>query len=192
MLFYHDRIGQPVVIIDFSHDPCLYQFLYLYLDDSGTFRGLAPFLLSERRISFLDIEPILFEDLLGRCGHSGPRKQSGTFSDSLFHHNIESFPTRIVTIPPSTRNLSIPWAVDGTAWISLIPSLPMIPLYGDNDLTIMKLIHAFVECSVSPIITKSLSCPSGHIVYPLKLVNDVVAGTIWLLISGRSRLKQCS
>ncbi|GKF51751.1 hypothetical protein Tco_0148218 [Tanacetum coccineum] len=58
---------------------------------------------------------------------------------------------RIVTIPPSTRNLSIPWAVDGTAWISLIPGLPMIPLYGDSDLTIMKFIHAFIECSASPI-----------------------------------------
>ncbi|GKC28794.1 hypothetical protein Tco_1036088, partial [Tanacetum coccineum] len=68
----------------------------------------------------------------------------------------------------------------------------MIPLYGDSDLTIMKFIHAFVECFASPIVTKSLSCPSGHIVSLLKPVNDVVAGTIWLLTSGRSRLKQCS
>ncbi|GJR09943.1 hypothetical protein Tco_0792595 [Tanacetum coccineum] len=36
---------------------------------------------------------------------------------------------RIVTIPPSTGNLSILWAVDGTAWISRILGLPMIPLY---------------------------------------------------------------
>nr|GFD37365.1 hypothetical protein [Tanacetum cinerariifolium] len=48
------------------------------------------------------------------------------------------------------------------------------------------------ERSTSPIVTRSLSCPSSHIVSPLKPVSDVVAGTIWLLISGRSRLKQCS
>ncbi|GJT63277.1 reverse transcriptase domain-containing protein [Tanacetum coccineum] len=52
---------------------------------------------------------------------------------------------RIVTTPPPTGNLSISWAVDGTAWISRIPGLPIMSLCGDNDLTIMKLIHAFVE-----------------------------------------------
>ncbi|GKE54347.1 hypothetical protein Tco_1489503 [Tanacetum coccineum] len=75
---------------------------------------------------------------------------------------------RIVTIPSSTENLSIPWAVDGTVWISLISGLLLIPLYGDSDLTIMKFIHAFQECSASPIVAKSLSCPSGHIVSLLK------------------------
>ncbi|GKC27876.1 hypothetical protein Tco_1035170 [Tanacetum coccineum] len=99
---------------------------------------------------------------------------------------------RIVTIPPLTGNLIIPWVVDGTAWISLIPGLPIIPLYGDGDLTIKKFIHASVECSASPIVTKSLICPIGHIVSPLNPVSDVVAGAIWLWISGRSRLKQCS
>ncbi|GJW07750.1 hypothetical protein Tco_1570173 [Tanacetum coccineum] len=48
------------------------------------------------------------------------------------------------------------------------------------------------ECSASPIVTKSLICPTGHIVSPLKPVSDVVAGAIWLWTSGQSRLKQCS
>ncbi|GJS38301.1 hypothetical protein Tco_0563344 [Tanacetum coccineum] len=52
---------------------------------------------------------------------------------------------RIVTTPPPIGNLSIQWAVDGTARISRIPGLPIMPLYGDNDLTIMKFIQAFVE-----------------------------------------------
>ncbi|GKA11554.1 hypothetical protein Tco_0691100 [Tanacetum coccineum] len=51
---------------------------------------------------------------------------------------------QIVTIPPSTGNLSIPWAVDSNAYISFISGLPMMPLYGDSDLMIMKFIHAFV------------------------------------------------
>ncbi|GKD50824.1 hypothetical protein Tco_1279800 [Tanacetum coccineum] len=29
--------------------------------------------------------------------------------------------------------------------------LPMIPLHGDSDLTIMKFIHTFVQCSASPV-----------------------------------------
>ncbi|GKF57718.1 hypothetical protein Tco_0171255, partial [Tanacetum coccineum] len=52
---------------------------------------------------------------------------------------------QIVTIPPLTGNLSILRAVDDTSWTSRIPGLPMIPLYGDNDLTIMKFIYALVE-----------------------------------------------
>ncbi|GJU68650.1 hypothetical protein Tco_1254909 [Tanacetum coccineum] len=39
---------------------------------------------------------------------------------------------RIVTTHPSTRNLSISWAVDGTALISRIPGLPIMPLYGNH------------------------------------------------------------
>ncbi|GKD39965.1 hypothetical protein Tco_1260172 [Tanacetum coccineum] len=47
-----------------------------------------------------------------------------------------------VTILLVTRNFSISWAVDGTAWILLTPGLPMISLYRDGDLTTMKFIHA--------------------------------------------------
>nr|GEX95897.1 reverse transcriptase domain-containing protein [Tanacetum cinerariifolium] len=67
-----------------------------------------------------------------------------------------------------------------------------ILLYGDGDLTTMKFIHAEVECSTSPIFTSSDIFPSGHIISPLKLISGVVAGTIWLLTSGRNLLKQCS
>nr|GEY83920.1 hypothetical protein [Tanacetum cinerariifolium] len=68
---------------------------------------------------------------------------------------------RIVTIPPSTRNFIILLAVDGTAWIFLRPRMPMIPLYGDGDLTIMKLIRVLVECTSSPKVTISDIFPSG-------------------------------
>nr|GFB11530.1 reverse transcriptase domain-containing protein [Tanacetum cinerariifolium] len=61
---------------------------------------------------------------------------------------------RILTILPSAENLSIPWAVDGTAYISRIPCLLMMPLYGDNDLMTMKFIHAFVEWSAFPIVNE--------------------------------------
>ncbi|GKE78026.1 hypothetical protein Tco_1544146, partial [Tanacetum coccineum] len=57
---------------------------------------------------------------------------------------------RIVNIPPSTRNISISWAVDGTTWIFLKPGWLMIPLYGNGDLTTMKFIVVLVECSPSP------------------------------------------
>ncbi|GJT80892.1 hypothetical protein Tco_1055234 [Tanacetum coccineum] len=111
---------------------------------------------------------------------------------TVSHFIGEKIVPRIVTTPSLTENLIISWVVDGTAWISLIPGLPIISLYGDGDLTIIKFIHASVECSASPIVTKSLICPIGHIVSPLKPVSDVVAWAIWLWISGRSRLKQCS
>ncbi|GKC88560.1 hypothetical protein Tco_1149209 [Tanacetum coccineum] len=45
-----------------------------------------------------------------------------------------------VTIPSLTENLSIPCAVEGTAWIFLILGLLMIPLYRDGDRTTMKFI----------------------------------------------------
>ncbi|GJX80750.1 hypothetical protein Tco_0328899 [Tanacetum coccineum] len=77
--------------------------------------------------------------------------------------------------------------VDGTAWILLTHGLPMIPLYGDGDLTTMKFIYAEVECSSSPIFTSNDIFPSGHIISPLTLTNSVAAGTI-----GRNLLKQCS
>nr|GFC28210.1 hypothetical protein [Tanacetum cinerariifolium] len=41
-------------------------------------------------------------------------------------------------------------------------------------------------------VTRSFSCPTGPVVSPLDPVSDVVAGTICFLISGRSRLKQCT
>nr|GEX07525.1 hypothetical protein [Tanacetum cinerariifolium] len=45
-----------------------------------------------------------------------------------------------VSIPPTKGNFNIPFAVDETACIFLSPGLPMIPLYGDDDLTITKFI----------------------------------------------------
>ncbi|GKF78591.1 hypothetical protein Tco_0234159 [Tanacetum coccineum] len=99
---------------------------------------------------------------------------------------------RNVTVPPVTGNFSILWAVDGTAWIILTLSLPMISLYEDGDLTTMKFIHAEVECSSSPIFTSNVICPSGHIISPLNLTSGVAAGIIWLLTSERNLLKQCS
>ncbi|GJT71296.1 hypothetical protein Tco_1030582 [Tanacetum coccineum] len=63
----------------------------------------------------------------------------------------------MVTIPPSTGNFSIPWAVDGTARIADIPGLPIMPLYGDGDLITIKFIQAVVECSLLPTITDSSS-----------------------------------
>ncbi|GKF61996.1 hypothetical protein Tco_0182050, partial [Tanacetum coccineum] len=72
-----------------------------------------------------------------------------------------------VSIPPMTGNFIISYAVDGTAYIFRNPGLPMIPLCGDVDLTTMKSIHADVECSSSPIFTKSVICPNGHFISPL-------------------------
>ncbi|GJZ61654.1 hypothetical protein Tco_0617791 [Tanacetum coccineum] len=99
---------------------------------------------------------------------------------------------RNVTVPHSTRNFNIPCAVDGTARIFLIPGLPFIPLCWDGDLITMKFIHAEVECSSSPIFTSKDIWPSGQMVFPLNLTRCVVAGIIWLLISDRSLMKQCS
>ncbi|GKA42502.1 hypothetical protein Tco_0735162 [Tanacetum coccineum] len=99
---------------------------------------------------------------------------------------------RIIIVPPLTGNFNIPCAVDGTTRIFLIPVLPIIPLCWDGDLITMKLIHAEVECSSSPILTSRDIWPIGQIVSPLNPMSDVVAGIIWLLISGRSLTKQCS
>ncbi|GJS76797.1 hypothetical protein Tco_0726678 [Tanacetum coccineum] len=99
---------------------------------------------------------------------------------------------RNVTVPPSTGNFNIPCAVDGMSQIFLIPGLPIIPLCWDGDLTIMKFIHAEVECFSSPIFTSKDIWPSRQMVSPLNPVRYVVAGTIWLFISGRSLTKQCS
>ncbi|GJW90737.1 hypothetical protein Tco_0168290 [Tanacetum coccineum] len=77
---------------------------------------------------------------------------------------------RNVTVPPSTGNFNISCAVDGMARIFLIPSLPIIPLCWDGDLTTMKFIHAEVECSSSPIFTSKDIWPSGQMVSPLKML----------------------
>ncbi|GKF90634.1 hypothetical protein Tco_0274335, partial [Tanacetum coccineum] len=99
---------------------------------------------------------------------------------------------RNVIVPPSTGNFNIPCVVDGTARISLILDLPIIPLCWDGDLITRKFIHAEVECSSSPIFTSKYICPSGQMVSLLNPMRCMVAGTIWLLISGRSLMKQCS
>ncbi|GKE72548.1 hypothetical protein Tco_1534589 [Tanacetum coccineum] len=72
-----------------------------------------------------------------------------------------------VSIPPVTGNFIIPCVVDGTACIFRNPGLPMTPLCGDVDLTTMKSIHADVECSSSPIFTKSVIYPNGHFISQL-------------------------
>ncbi|GKE92534.1 hypothetical protein Tco_1573629 [Tanacetum coccineum] len=97
-----------------------------------------------------------------------------------------------VTVPPSIGNFNISCAVDGTARIFLIPVLPIIPLCWDGDLITLKFIYAEVECSSSPIFTSRDIWPSDQMVSPLNLMSGVVAGIIWLLISGRSLMKQCS
>ncbi|GJZ75887.1 hypothetical protein Tco_0640352 [Tanacetum coccineum] len=65
----------------------------------------------------------------------------------------------MVTIPPSTGNFSIPWAVDGTARIAEIPGLPIMPLYGDV-------------------------ATWGPFFSPVKAVNDVVAGLADFYLQG--------
>ncbi|GJQ91570.1 hypothetical protein Tco_0002709 [Tanacetum coccineum] len=99
---------------------------------------------------------------------------------------------RIVIVPPLTMNFNIPCAVDGTAQIFLIPVLPIIPLCWDGDLITMKFIHTEVECSSSPIFTSRDIWHIGQMVSPLNPMSDVVAGIIWLLISGWTLTKQCS
>ncbi|GKE88930.1 hypothetical protein Tco_1566405, partial [Tanacetum coccineum] len=56
----------------------------------------------------------------------------------------------------------------------------------------MKFIHAEVECSSSPIFTSRDIWPIGQMVSQLNPTSDVVAGIIWLFISGWSLMKQCS
>ncbi|GJY45926.1 ribonuclease H-like domain, reverse transcriptase, RNA-dependent DNA polymerase [Tanacetum coccineum] len=49
-----------------------------------------------------------------------------------------------------------------------------------------------LKCSASPIFTSRDIWPIGQMVSPLNPMSDVVAGIIWLLIYGRSLMKQCS
>ncbi|GJW36945.1 hypothetical protein Tco_0059865 [Tanacetum coccineum] len=112
--------------------------------------------------------------------------------ETIVHSNRMILLLRNVTVLPVTGNFIIPCAVDGTVLILFTHGLPMIPLYGDGDLTTMKFIHVDVECSSSHIFTSSDIFPSGHIISPLNPTSGVVAGTIWLLTSGWNLLRQCS
>nr|GEY57804.1 putative ribonuclease H-like domain-containing protein [Tanacetum cinerariifolium] len=49
--------------------------------------------------------------------------------------------------------------------IFLTLGLPMIPLYGDDDLTTTKFIQAEVECSSSPLFTSSDNFPNGRFMH---------------------------
>nr|GEV97691.1 hypothetical protein [Tanacetum cinerariifolium] len=53
VFLYHDWVGQPIVVANLSHDPCLHQFLDFYLYGFRPFRGLAPFFLPDRSSSRL-------------------------------------------------------------------------------------------------------------------------------------------
>nr|GEW44561.1 hypothetical protein [Tanacetum cinerariifolium] len=88
----------------------------------------------------------------------------GTFyvSATILHSAGIVVLLRIVTIPSSTGDFSIPRGVDGTAWIFLRPGRSMIPLYGDGDLTTMKFIRVLAECSPSPKVTISDIFPNGQ------------------------------
>ena len=79
-------------------------------------------------------------------------------------------------MPPSTGNLSIPCAVDGTTRMADIPGLPIMALYDEGDLITMKFIQAAVEWYSLPMTTSRRNCPMGHIFSPVKPVSDVVAG----------------
>ncbi|GJR19452.1 hypothetical protein Tco_0967979 [Tanacetum coccineum] len=95
---------------------------------------------------------------------------------------------RSVTIHPSTGNLSIPWAVDGTAWTFLRPERLMIPLYGNGDRATIKFLKEFVECFSSPKDTISDIIPNGQDISPLNPRSGVVTGIIRIFTFGRSLL----
>ncbi|GJY72846.1 hypothetical protein Tco_0477277, partial [Tanacetum coccineum] len=69
---------------------------------------------------------------------------------------------------------------------------PIIPLYGDEDLTTMKFIRALIECFPSPKDTISDICPKGQDISPLNPIRGVVAGTVLFFTSRCNLLKQCS
>nr|GEX54589.1 hypothetical protein [Tanacetum cinerariifolium] len=96
-------------------------------------------------------------------------------STTILHSGITVL-MRSVTVPPSTKNLSISRAMDGTAWIFLRPRRSMIPLYDDGDLTTIKFINAIVECSPSPKDTIRDICTNGQDISPLNPKSGVVAG----------------
>ncbi|GJZ24433.1 hypothetical protein Tco_0561892 [Tanacetum coccineum] len=124
---------------------------------------------------------------------AGLQAKTSRFCLSKAHSSLRPFSVRLDPMAiVCSGNFNISCVVDGTAWIFLIPVLPIIPLCWDGDLITMKFIHMEVECSSSPIFTSRDTWPSGQIVSPLNPMSGVVAGIIWFLISGRSLTKQCS
>ncbi|GKA64988.1 hypothetical protein Tco_0764695 [Tanacetum coccineum] len=78
--------------------------------------------------------------LVAECCTFGPK--------TMLHSSGMILLLRNVSTPPGTGNFNILQAVDATDWILLTPGLPIIPLYGDSDLTTAKSIQAEVECSL--------------------------------------------
>ncbi|GJU27464.1 hypothetical protein Tco_1166085, partial [Tanacetum coccineum] len=85
-----------------------------------------------------------------------PASEGRVLGPKIIAHSMEMILLlRNVTVPPSTWNFSIPYAVD-EVW--------------DGDLTTMKFIHAKVECSSSPIFTSKDIWPNDQMVSPLNPV----------------------
>ncbi|GJW11371.1 retrovirus-related pol polyprotein from transposon TNT 1-94 [Tanacetum coccineum] len=116
--------------------------------------------------------------------------QSISSSPEIIAHSIGMILLlRNVTVPPSTGNFNISCAVDGMARIFLIPSLPIIPLCWDGDLTTMKFIHAEVECSSSSIFTSNDIWPSGQMVSPLKMLTLRFSDTFKMRYNNKENYK---
>ncbi|GJX23945.1 transcription factor MYB105-like protein [Tanacetum coccineum] len=109
---------------------------------------------STPKVNLLGFSFITLLDLYGR--QSSPRlplpsvcddslfgslvRSSTGASATILHYVGTALLLCNVTTSSCTGNLSIPCAVNGTAWIFLRPGRPMIPLYGEGDRTIMKFI----------------------------------------------------
>ncbi|GKA83562.1 hypothetical protein Tco_0805157 [Tanacetum coccineum] len=93
---------------------------------------------------------------------------------------------------PLGASATILHSADGTTLIFWNPGRPIIPLYGDEDLTTMKFIRALIECFPSPKDTISDICPKGQDISPLNPIRGVVAGTVLFFTSRCNLLKQCS
>nr|GFB04935.1 RNA-directed DNA polymerase, eukaryota, reverse transcriptase zinc-binding domain protein [Tanacetum cinerariifolium] len=104
VLLYHDWLRQPVMVVYFPHDFSVYQLLDLRLYSPGTFRGLTPFLLPYWGVSLPDIESVFCY----RSWYPGVTDDVVTNAHSVGIKMV----LRIVAIPPSTGNLSIPWTED--------------------------------------------------------------------------------
>ncbi|GKB04283.1 hypothetical protein Tco_0832426 [Tanacetum coccineum] len=72
--------------------------------------------------------------------------------------------------------------------MTLLRIITVPPLIGNFNISCA----VDVECSSSPIFTSRDIWHIGQMVSLLNPMSDVVAGIIWLLISGRSLMKQCS
>ncbi|GJS81624.1 hypothetical protein Tco_0748165 [Tanacetum coccineum] len=169
MLLYHDWVRNPVVVVYFPYDFCFHKFGNFLLDCFVHVRCMSSSFLPYGLTSFVDIQAMFHYgpwNACHVCRFPGKYVQIATLIPfvavgswgggplgapvTILHSAGIKVLLRIVTIPPSTWNLSISWAVDGTAKIFLRPGRPMIPLYGDGDLTTMKFIVVLVECSPSP------------------------------------------